>query len=107
MANQDSETYPFTFEAVREKAPSASGVYRIHTAQRWVYIGETDDIRRSLFRRLNEPSASMNRFGPLSFSFELAPAGDRKGLQQALSAELKPACAAEQMTSVAGASFHR
>jgi hypothetical protein len=36
MAHQDSETYPFTFKAVREKAPIASGVYRLCTAQRWV-----------------------------------------------------------------------
>ena len=107
MANQDSETYPFTFEAVREKAPSASGVYRIHTAQRWVYVGETDDIRQSLFRHLNEPTASMHRFGPLSFSFELASAADRKGLQQALTEALKPACAAQQATSVGGASVLR
>ncbi len=96
MARQDSETYPFTFEAVREKAPSASGVYRIHTAQRWVYVGESDDIRQRLFQHLNEPSAFMNRFGPLSFSFELAPAADRKNLQHALNVELQPACAAEQ-----------
>jgi hypothetical protein len=96
MANQDSETYPFTFEAVREKVPIASGVYSIYTAGRWVYVGESDDIRQSLFRLLNEPSASINRFGPLSFSFELAPAAERKGLQQALIRELEPACPAEE-----------
>ena len=94
MANQDGETYPFTFAAVREKAPSASGVYNIHTAQRWVYVGESDDIRQSLFLHLNEPNASMNRFGPLSFSFELAPAAERK-------AELEPACPAEQTVAEA------
>jgi predicted GIY-YIG superfamily endonuclease len=82
MANQDSETYPFTFEAVREKGPSASGVYRIHTAQRWVYVGESDDLRRRLFQHLNQPSAAMNRFGPLSLSFELIPAADRKNVQK-------------------------
>lgn len=95
MANQDRETYPFTFEAVREKAPSASGVYRIQTAQRWVYIGESDDIRQRLFQHLNEPGSFMHRFGPLSFSFELAPAADRKHLREALTAALQPACAAE------------
>jgi hypothetical protein len=92
VTTQDRETYPFTFKAVRERAPNASGVYRLYTAARWVYVGESDDIQRSLFRHLNEPSASVNRFGPLSFSFELAPASERQGLQQALIAEIEPAC---------------
>jgi hypothetical protein len=92
MANQDGNTYPFTFEAVREKAPSASGMYTIYTAERWIYVGDSDDIRQSLFGHLNEPGASMNQFGPLSFSFELEPAAERKARQQTLIAELKPAC---------------
>jgi len=99
MANHEGETYPFTFEAVCEKAPSASGLYSIYTSQLWVYVGEGDDIRQSLFRHLNEPSASMNRFGPLSFSFELAPAAERKARQQALIAELEPACPAEPVAA--------
>jgi hypothetical protein len=70
-------------------------------------VGESDDIRERLFQHLNDPSASMHRFGPLSFSFELAPAAERKGIQQALTEELKPASAAEQTTSVGGASVHR
>jgi hypothetical protein len=95
MANGDGDTYPFTFEAVREEAPSASGVYSIYTAERWIYVGQGDDIRQSLFRHLNEPSACIKRFGPLSFSFELAPATERVSRQQALIAELKPACTPE------------
>jgi hypothetical protein len=87
-----NDTYPFTFEAVREKAPNASGVYRLHTPHRWVYIGESEDIQESLFRHLNEPSESMTRFGPLSFSLELVPAGERHALQEGLIAELEPAC---------------
>ena len=57
-------------------------------------FGEADDIKQSLFRILNAESAAMNRFGPLSFSVELASAGERKGIQQALVAELEPACLA-------------
>ena len=87
-----NDTYPFTFEAVREKVPNASGVYKIHTPHRWVYIGESEDIQESLFRHLNEPSESMTRFGPLSFSLELVPAGERHALQEGLIAELEPAC---------------
>lgn len=94
MVNQDTGTYPLTFEAAHEKAPNASGVYRIYTAHRWVYVGESDDIRESLFHHLNDPSAPMHRFGPLSFSFELAPAAERQALRHALIEELEPACPA-------------
>jgi len=91
MADQDS-AYMFTFEAVRQKAPNASGVYTIYTARQWVYVGESDDIQQSLFRHLNEPNASINRFGPLSFSFELATADERQARRRVLIAQLEPAC---------------
>ena len=91
MAIEEGETYPLTFEAVREKVPNASGVYELYTAGQWVYVGESDDIRQSLFRHLNAPSASMNRFGPLSFSFERLPRAERAGCQHALEEALNPA----------------
>jgi hypothetical protein len=97
MTIKSGETYPFTFEAVRGKVPQESGVYGLYTAGQWVYIGESDDIRQRLFRHLNEPSASMNRFGPLSFSFETAGSADRVPLQHALICELDPACTEEDM----------
>jgi hypothetical protein len=51
-----SATYMFTHRAVLEKAPKESGVYSIFTAKRWVYAGKSDDIQRSLFKRLNKPT---------------------------------------------------
>jgi hypothetical protein len=38
----------------------------------------------------------MNRFGPLSFSFDVSPAAERKALQHAMITELEPACPQEQ-----------
>lgn len=68
------ETYIFGFRAVQDKAPSASGVYAIFTSRRWLYVGESDDIRQSLFQRLNNPDAGWSaEHQPLSFSFETAP----------------------------------
>jgi hypothetical protein len=92
MGYEPGETYAFLYQAVEEKAPHASGVYTIYTSQRWVYVGESDDIQQSLFEHLNEPSACMERFGPLSFSFELAPVAARVPRYQALVTELEPAC---------------
>ena len=99
MAHQLGETYMYTFEAVREKAPSASGVYTIFTPRRWVFVGESEDIRLSLFRHLNDEHARMTRFGPLSFSFELVSPAERVARPKALSAELEPECAIEEMAS--------
>ena len=92
MADPDSDAYMFTFEAVRRKAPNASGVYTIYTARQWVYVGESDDIRQSLFEHLNAPGACMKRRGPLSYSFELVPAAERATRRQALVTALVPAC---------------
>jgi uncharacterized protein YkwD len=92
VAYESGETYTLAFQAVRDKAPSASGVYTIYTPQRWVYIGESADIRQSLLQHLNEPTACMARCGPLSFSFEIAGQAERVSRRQALVAELVPAC---------------
>ncbi|HWW86234.1 MAG TPA: hypothetical protein VNZ26_21715 [Vicinamibacterales bacterium] len=92
MAHDGGETYPLAYQAVQEMAPNASGVYTIYTSQRWVHVGESDDIRQSLFRHLNDPPACMARYGPLSFSFETVPMAERVSHQQALVAALKPAC---------------
>jgi hypothetical protein len=91
-AYDGDETYPFAYRAVQQKAPNASGVYTLFTSRRWIYVGESADIRQSLFRQLNEPPAWMIRSRPLSFSFEPVPAGERVSRKQALVAELAPAC---------------
>jgi hypothetical protein len=92
VAYGGSETYAFGYQAVRQKAPNASGIYTIYTSQRWLYVGESDDIRQSLFGHLNELGACMERRGPLSFSFEVVPVAERVTRQQLLVAGLVPAC---------------
>jgi hypothetical protein len=84
------ESYAFTYAGVH-KAPNASGLYTIYNPQRWVYVGESDDIRKSLFGLLNDAAAWMDRFGPLSFSFERLPPDERAACKQALVEELNPA----------------
>jgi hypothetical protein len=68
------ETYALGFRAVQDKAPSAPGLYAIFTSRRWLFVGESADIRQSLFQRLNAPDASWtSEDRPLSFSFETTP----------------------------------
>jgi hypothetical protein len=86
----DDESYAFTYAGVHE-APSASGVYTIYSPQRWVYVGDSDDIRQSLYRILNQSPAWMERFGSLSFSFGRLPPAQRVAYQVALVGQLNPA----------------
>lgn len=83
------EGYAFTYAGVHE-APNDSGVYTVYSPQRWVYVGESDDIRQSLYRLLNESSAWMDRFGPLSFSFERLRPAERAACQVGLVEHLNP-----------------
>lgn len=87
-----NDAYVLGYKAVQDKAPAASGVYTIYTPQRWLYVGESDNVRKSLFEHLNEPGACMARLGPLSFSFEVVPPAGRLDRQQALVAALVPGC---------------
>ena len=84
------ESYTFTYAGVHE-APNASGLFRIYSSARWVYVGESDDIRQSLFQLLNDSPSWMDRFGPLSFSFERVPRAERAAVQQAAVNALHPA----------------
>lgn len=89
---ENNGTYALGYKAVQDKAPRTSGVYTIFTPQRWLYVGESGDIKQSLFEHLNGPSACIARRGPLSFSFEVVAPADRTGRQLALVATLAPAC---------------
>ena len=94
MAYDSGTTYVFGYRAVRDNVPNSSGVYTIYTARQWVYVGQSDDIRQSLFRHLNEPTACMEERTPLSFSFETIPSAERRSRYDALVTELRPACGA-------------
>jgi hypothetical protein len=88
-----TQTFTLSFRAVQDVVPSESGVYTVYTPRHWVYVGESDDIRQSLFRHLNHPDACWAaERGPLSFSFEAATPTAREGRRRALVAELAPTC---------------
>lgn len=92
MGFDNNDTYALGHRAVQDKAPNMSGVYTIYTSQRWLYVGESEDIKQSLFKHLSGPSAWMARRGPLSFSFEVVPPAERVCRQQELVAALAPTC---------------
>ncbi|MQA30810.1 MAG: hypothetical protein GEU82_13425 [Luteitalea sp.] len=87
--------YVFTHRAVLDKAPKASGVYSIFNPRQWVHVGASDDIRQSLFDLLNEPNPCLERFSPLSFSFEPALPAKRAAQLKTMVAARNPACTFE------------
>jgi hypothetical protein len=89
---EHNDTFAFGYRAVDDKAPNASGVYTIFTSRRWLYVGESDDMKQSLFGHLNAPSSCLAKRGSLSFSFEVIAAEHRVDRQRALIAALAPAC---------------
>ncbi len=92
MAFEGSASFPLTPGGILAGAPEASGVYALHTPTRWVFIGDSDDIRQALFEHLNATDRRFDAFQPLSFSWEVAPPAERRALRRWLIAELRPAC---------------
>jgi hypothetical protein len=86
QAMAGDESYAFTYGGVLG-APNASGVYRIFSPRRWICVGEGDDIRQSLYQLLNDSPEWMDRFGPLSFSFERLSPAERAARQRPLTAD--------------------
>jgi hypothetical protein len=72
--------FNFNQASIDANAPSQSGVYALYN-HGWVYIGESNDIRRRLHEHLNDPR--IMRYQPTGFCFELAR-------QDALIAQLNP-----------------
>lgn len=85
-------SYPFTREGIEENAPSGSGVYVLFDQERFIYVGESDDVRQSLMRHLEGDDTWIHAWAPPFFSYELYPASTRVARQGALIQELKPAC---------------
>ena len=85
-------SYHYNQIAILANAPAQSGVYALYTAARWVYIGESGDIRARLLQHLTGDNPLIIAAMPTSFSFELVPAAQRVARQNILIAELRPAC---------------
>lgn len=79
----------FTAVTIQREAPEASGVYGLSNSRRWLYIGETENIRASLMGYLANTAANPQD-PPTGFSFELSPAYNRTARRDRLIAELAP-----------------
>ena len=84
--------YTFSHISVQRNAPASSGVYGLSNAREWIFVGETDNIRATLLRHIEETHAPLLERVPTGFSFELCHSCDRAARQGRLIQEYDPVC---------------
>jgi excinuclease UvrABC nuclease subunit len=82
--------YPLTPPNLYAHAPVKEGVYGIRSGEKWIYFGQSDDLRRRLLEHLRDRSHCMYQYPNLEFVCETTPtSADR--LRQLLQ-EFRPVC---------------
>ncbi len=84
--------HPFTAEGVQSYAPVAPGVYGISNAREWIYVGQADDIQRTLLTHLQDAGTALMKHQPAGFVFEICQGANRTARQDRLVFEYEPAC---------------
>jgi len=84
------QSYSFNQLAIFLHAPAKSGVYLLRTSSRCIYVGETENIRKSLLSHLHGDDPWITLWAPTQFSFELCSEASRSQRQTQLSARLQP-----------------
>ena len=82
--------YALTSLNLQAHAPVKQGVYGIRSGDKWVYFGQTEDIRRRLMEHLSDRSHCMYRYPNLEFVCEVTPIAEDR-LRQLLR-EFRPLC---------------
>jgi hypothetical protein len=88
----NGKSYSFTQLSIFLKAPAKPGVYALYTSTRCICVGETDDLRETLYAHLKGDNPWITLWEPSNFSFELWAAGaSRVERKNQLEKELQPA----------------
>ena len=84
------QSYSFNQLSIFLHAPAKSGIYLLRTSARCIYVGETENIRKSLLSHLHGDDPWITLWAPTQFSFELCRETSRAQRQSQLSARLQP-----------------
>ena len=84
--------HTFSLISVQKNAPALSGVYGLSNAREWILVGETDDIKATLLRHLQETHTPLLEREPTGFIFELSVPCNRLARQERLIQEYHPVC---------------
>ncbi len=80
----------FSLVSVQRNAPAMSGVYGLSNAREWLLIAETDNIKASLVRHLQESRTALREQEPTGFVFEVCPPHARQMRRNTLTEEYDP-----------------
>lgn len=84
--------HAFDEVTIQSAAPAVSGVYALYSAARFVYVGESQDIRMRLLQHLRGDNPEISAHAPTGFVFEpVAGNAARVARQDALIQSLAPA----------------
>jgi predicted GIY-YIG superfamily endonuclease len=64
-----THSYSFTHLSIMLHAPAQSGVYLLRTSSRCIYVGDTDDLRKTLLAHLRGDIPWITLWAPRRFSF--------------------------------------
>ena len=92
MPWSNPNNFLFDKDNILQYAPRASGVYRIHNADREIYIASSPNMQESLLGHLRGDVACILQATPVWFSCQLADNKSALKKAQELVAELKPLC---------------
>jgi hypothetical protein len=84
------QSYSFNQLSIFLHAPAKSGLYLLRTSARCIYVGETDNIRKSLLAHLRGDIPWITLWAPSHFSFELCREASRILRMSQLAAKLQP-----------------
>ena len=91
MLWMNPKSHSFTQLSIFLNAPAKPAVYALHTANRCIYVGETENLRQSLYEHSRGDSPWITVWDPTNFCFELWPEASRTQRKNQLIRELKPA----------------
>jgi len=87
-----TQRFALTRSSVLRNAPEESGVYGLFSPGKWLYIGHTFNIRKTLLDYLSGQMPYVLQWQPKYFVFELLPYKERIGRQKELIALCQPVC---------------
>jgi hypothetical protein len=82
MASQTETGFKYELDSITRNAPTNSGVFMIHSRNKCVYVGESDDISGTLLEIYFDANPCLAEQDLTHFSFELA-APDARAQRQA------------------------
>lgn len=88
----EGDVHPFDRASIESKASQRSGVYGLFTGETWIYIGESNDIRRRLWEHLDGDNPCIDNHGPSHFKYEIWPEHQRVIRQNQLIQDYRPSC---------------